>query len=116
MTTPCERYGGTEVGRRLAVIINDPARYAEYRAFSRESYPAVMALVSLVRPELERLRRSDPKSFDAAKQYVGWAVGQVMRTHGHQIVGRRRVRGGLITQGAVWTSEPVIKAVTTKAA
>lgn len=115
MATPCERYGRTEVGRRLAAIVNDRARYLEYRAFSREGFPAVMALVSLVRPELERLR-SDPKAFDAAKQYVGWAVGQVMRAHGHRMTKRRRVPGGLITLGVVWSSEPVVRSMAKRAA
>jgi hypothetical protein len=108
MTTPCERYGSTESGQRLAAIINDPARYLEYRAFSREGYPAVMAVVSLVRPELEQLRGCDPTAFNAAKQYVGWAVGQLMRGHGHRVVQRRRVRGGLLTLGAVWSDEPAV--------
>ena len=35
MATPCEHYARTEVGQRLAVIINDRARYAEYRVSSR---------------------------------------------------------------------------------
>jgi hypothetical protein len=116
MATPSEHYGRTEVGRRLATIVNDPARYAEYRAFSREGFPAVMALVSLVRPELERLRGSGPRAFQAAKQYVGWAVGQVMRAHGHQIIGRRRVPGGLITLGTTWSGEPAIRPAIRKAA
>jgi hypothetical protein len=116
MTSPCERYGRTEVGRCLEAIVNDPARYPEYRAFSREGYPAVMAIMSLVRPELERLQRADPREFHIANQYVGWAVGQVMRAHGHQIVGRRRVAGRLITQGAVWCHEPVIEPAAPKAA
>lgn len=115
MATPSEHYGSTAVGRRLAAIVNDPARYPEYCAFSREGYPAVTALVSLVRPELARLR-PDLKEFRAAKQYVGWAVAQVMRAHGHQMLGRRRVPGGLITLGAIWTGEPVVGAVTRKAA
>jgi len=73
-----------------------------------------MAIVSLVRPELERLR-PDPKEFDAAKQYIGWVVGRVMRAHGHQIIKRRRVPGGLMTLGAVWTGEPVMSPVARRA-
>jgi hypothetical protein len=116
MTTPCERYGSTKIGRRLAAIINEPARYPEYCAFSREGYPAVMALGSLVRPELEQLRDADPTAFQAAKQYVGWAVGQVMRAHGHREVKRRRVPGGLITLGTTWDAEPVVKLAARRAA
>jgi hypothetical protein len=106
MTTRFESYGRTPRGSRLAAIVRDPARYPEYRAFSREGFPAVTALVSLVRPELEHLRRSDRREFDAAKQFAGWAVGSVMRDHGHAIIGRSRVPGGLFTVGAIWSGEP----------
>jgi hypothetical protein len=95
MTTPSEIYGRTPRGQRLAAIVDDPDRYPEYRAFSREGFPAVTAVLSLVKPELEALRHSHRREFDAAKQFVGWAVGVIMRAHGHAIVGRSRVRGGL---------------------
>jgi hypothetical protein len=105
VTTRFDAYGRTALGQRLAAIINAPARYPEYQAFSREGFPAVTALVSLVRPELEHLRRSDRREFDAAKQFVGWAVGSVMRDHGHEIIGRSRVPGGLFTVGAIWSGQ-----------
>ncbi len=108
MTTPSEAFGPTPRGQRLMAIIGDPARYLEYRAFSREGFPAVTALVSLVETELEALRHSDRREFDAAKQYVGWAVGAIMRAHGHAIVGRSRVPGGLFTVGAIWSGEPMV--------
>jgi hypothetical protein len=79
MTTCFEAYSHTPRGQRLAAIINAPARYPEYRAFSREGFPAITALVSLLKPELEALRLADRRAFDAAKQFVGWAVGAVMR-------------------------------------
>jgi hypothetical protein len=106
MTTRFESYGRTPRGSRLATIIRNPARYPEYRAFSREGFPAVTALVSLLRPELEIIRLADRRAFDAAKQFVGWAVGSVMRNHGHVIIGRSRVPGGLFTVGAIWSGEP----------
>jgi hypothetical protein len=106
MTTRFESYSRTARGQRLAAVINDPERYAEYRAFSREGFPAVTALVSLLRPELEIIRLADRRAFDAAKQFVGWAVGSVMRNHGHVIIGRSRVPGGLFTVGAIWSGEP----------
>jgi len=31
-----------------------------------------------------------------------------MRAHGHGIVGRSRVPGGLFTVGAIWSSEPTV--------
>jgi hypothetical protein len=105
VTTRFEAYGRTPRGQRLVVVINDAARYPEYQTFSREGFPAVTALVSLVRPELEHLRRSNRREFDAAKQFVGWAVGSVMRDHGHEIIGRSRVPGGLFTVGAIWSGE-----------
>jgi hypothetical protein len=67
MTTRFESYGRTALGRRLAAIISTPGRYVEYRAFSREGFPAITALVSVVGPEIEPLRRSDRQEFDAAK-------------------------------------------------
>jgi hypothetical protein len=91
MTTRFESYGRTSLGRRLASIINAPERYSEYRVFSREGFPAMTALVLVVRPELEPLQHSDRREFDAAKQFMGWAVGRIMRDHGHKAVrtGRR---------------------------
>jgi hypothetical protein len=106
MTSRFEAYCHTPRGQRLAAIINAPARYPEYRAFSREGFPAVTALVSLVRPELEHLRRSNRREFDASKQFVGWAMGSVMRDRGHEIIGLSRVPGGLFTVGAIWSGEP----------
>ena len=106
MTTPFDHYARTPRGQRLASIINDPARYFEYRAFSREGFPAVTALVSLLRLELEPLRHSDRQEFDAAKKFIGWAVGTIMRDRGHEIVGRCRVPGRLFTVGAIWSGEP----------
>jgi hypothetical protein len=106
MTTRFNAYSRTPRGQRLAVIINDPDRYPEYRAFSREGFPAVTALVSLVNAELDALHHSDRREFDAAKQFVGWAVGAIMRAHGHAIVGRSRVPGGLFTVGAIWSGDP----------
>src|ERR1700732_1782139 len=107
MTTRFESYGRTPLGRRLAAITSTPERYPEYQAFSREGFPAVTALVSLVRPELEHLQRCDRQEFDAAQQFVGWVVAGVMRDHGHGIIGRSRVPGGLFTVGAIWSGEPI---------
>jgi hypothetical protein len=104
MTAPFEHYSRAPRGQRVAAIIHDSARYPEYRAFSREGFAAVTALVSQVKSELEGLRRSNRREFDAAKQFVGWAAGAVMRSHGHEIVGKKRVPGSLFTVGAIWSS------------
>ena len=42
------------------------------------------------------------REFDAAKQFVGWAVASIMRSHGHGIVDRSRVPGKLFTVAAIW--------------
>ena len=105
MSNRFEAYGRTPRGQRFKAIVTAPARYTEYRAFSREGFPAVTALVSLLRPELEPLGRVARREFDAAKQFVGWAIGVIMREHGHEIVGRSRVPGGLFTVGAIWSDE-----------
>jgi len=106
MTTRFECYGRTPLGQRLASIITATGRYAECRAFSREGFPAVTALVSLIRPELERVQQSNRPEFNRAKQFVGWMVAGAMRYHGHKIVGRSRVPGGLFTVGTIWTADP----------
>jgi hypothetical protein len=116
MTTPSEIYGRTPRGQRLAVIVRDPDRYPEYRAFSREGFPAVTAVLSLVMPELEPLRHSDRREFDVAKQFVGWAVGVIMRARGHAIVGRSRVPGGLFSVGAIWSGQPTVNREMSRAA
>ena len=69
---------------------------------------AIAALVSLLRPEIETLRLADRRAFDAAKQFVGWAVGSMMRDHGHTNIGQSRVPGGLFTVGAIWSGEPMV--------
>jgi hypothetical protein len=116
MTTRFNAYSRTPRGQRLAAIVDDPDRYPEYRAFSREGFPAVTAVLSLVKPELEALRHTDRREFDAAKQFVGWAVGVIMRAHGHAIVGRSRVPGGLFTVGAIWSGEPTVNPEMSQAA
>ena len=116
MTTRFNAYSRTPRGQRLAAIVDDPDRYPEYRAFSREGFPAVTALVSLVEPELEPLIRRDWHEFDAAKQYIGWAVGAVMRSHRHKIAGKKRVPGGLFTVGTIWSGEPTTQPATRQAA
>ena len=106
MTSRFAAYGRTPLGQRLASIITAADRYAEYRAFSREGFPVVTALISLLKPELEPLRLSGRSEFDAAKQFVGWAVGQMMRDRGHTVVGRSRVPGGLLARAQCARSDP----------
>ena len=62
------------------------------------------------------LAEFESRLFDAAKQFVGWAVGAVMRSRGHEIVGRSRVPGGLFTVGAIWSGEPIVNPEMSQAA
>lgn len=108
VTTRFEHFGKTALGQRLSALIDTPERYIEYRAFSREGFPAVTALVSAMKAELAGL---DTRERDAAKQFVGWRVGEIMRRHGHE-VGKKaaRVPGGFFTVGAVWAGSVVVGA------
>lgn len=95
-------YGKTDLGRRITAVVMAPDRYIEMAAFSREGFPAVTALVSLLEdavPEAQKDHR--------AKQFIGWLVGEVMREHGHTMVKRAaRVPGRFFTVAAVWSPYP----------
>ena len=107
MTTRFSSFGTTPLGQQLTELIQTPDRYIEFRAFSREGFPAVTALVSVLTPVLEPLRTSDPGLFDAAKQFVGWYTGMTMRGEGHMIVQKSKaVPGKLFSVGAVWSAAP----------
>jgi hypothetical protein len=117
MSARFDHFGATALGQQLAGIIDGPNSYLEMRAFSREGFPAITALVSLLRDVLEPLRGSDPKLFDTAKQFCGFRVGKTMRGHGHVIVRRAaRVPGRLFTVAAVWSGAPVGTGTTATAA
>ena len=106
-TTRFEHFGHTPFGERLRALIDTPERYIEFRAFSREGFPAVTALVSVLSPILEPLRSADRAQFDAAKQFAGWLTGVIMRRHRHIIVRKSaRVPGKLFNVAAVWSEEP----------
>jgi hypothetical protein len=106
-TTRFEHFGRTPLGQHLTTMIDTPERYVEFRAFSREGFPAVTALVSVLTAVLEPLRHSDPAQFDAAKQFAGWLAGVIMRRHRHVIVRKSaRVPGKLFNVAAVWSGEP----------
>ncbi len=102
MTARFEAFAATPLGKTIGNTIDTDVRYIEFRAFSREGFPAVTALVSDLKPILEPLRATDPALFDSAKQFVGWKVGGVMRARGHQIARKAaRVPGKLFTVAAV---------------
>lgn len=106
--TRFEHFGRTPMGRRLSKIVDAPERYVELRAFSREGFPAVTALVSQLSSALDSLRTNNPAEFDSAKQFVGWYTGEIMRRHGHVVVKKaKRVPGKLFNVAAVWSAAPV---------
>jgi hypothetical protein len=107
MPTRFEYFGRTPLGLQLGRMIDSADRYIEFRAFSREGFPAVTALVSVLSPVLEPLRQTDPAKFKAAKQFVGWFTGEIMRRQGHSIIqSSRSVPGKLFTVGALWSPSP----------
>jgi hypothetical protein len=107
MSSRFESFGQTARGQELASIIDTRDRYIELRAFSREGFPAVTALVSELQPILEPLRECSPAEFKSAKQFVGFFVGSIMRRHGHSIINDSvRVPGKLFTVAALWSPQP----------
>jgi hypothetical protein len=108
MSSRFESFEQTPRGQELTSIIDTSDRYIEFRAFSREGFPAVTALVSELAPILEPLRESSPTEFKSAKQFVGYHVGSIMRRHGHSIVNESvRVPGKLFTVAALWSPKPI---------
>ncbi len=95
-------FGETQLGQRIAIIVMAPNRYIEMAAFSREGFPAVTALVSLLEDNVPEARTDH-----RAKQFIGWLVGEVMREHGHSMIKRAaRVPGKFFTVAAVWSRYP----------
>ena len=74
-----DHFSTTSLGQKLAAVIDAPDRYTEMAAFTREGFPAITAMVSLLRDLLEPLRAADRKLFDEAKQFCGYRVGEIMR-------------------------------------
>lgn len=104
MSTRFEAFLRTELGQKIAQIIDTPHRQIEFDAFSREGFPAVTALVSELSPLLFDMRETDKAGFNAAKQFVGWYVGKKMATAGRTIVNpSKSVPGKLFSVGAVWS-------------
>jgi len=93
----------TPLGQQLIALVDVPNRMIEFKAFSREGFPAVTALVSEASALLEGLRKTDKKLFNFAKQFVGDLVGAAMRDAGFKKVqDQKAVPGKLFTVGAVW--------------
>jgi uncharacterized damage-inducible protein DinB len=97
-----DEFRSTPLGRQLEALIDNDVRYPEYATLSRVGMPAVAALI-------HDLQTYFPEIADdqAARQFCGAAVAEVMRRHYHDIVRPRgRIPGGYLTYGAVWTPLP----------
>ena len=104
MSNRFQSYAETNVGRTLSWLMDAPEFIAEFRALSRIGKPAVQAVAADVTPTIEALSSKADK--DAASQFCGWFVGQIMRRLGYRMVQERgRVTGAPFKTGAVWESE-----------
>jgi hypothetical protein len=105
MASRFETYETTENGKLLADIIMMPEMISEYVTLSRLGKPAVQAIANDVAPVIEALQTKAER--DAANQFVGWRVAQIMRGLGYILVQERgRVTGAPYRTGAVWSYEP----------
>lgn len=104
MSNRFQSYADTETGRALAAAMDAPEFIPEFRALSKIGKPAVQAIAPEVAPTIEALPRKAER--DAASQFCGWFVGQVMRRLGYRVVQERgRVTGAPFKTGAVWEPE-----------
>jgi hypothetical protein len=94
-------YASTPVGIALADAIDIPGRLFEFRALSEINRPAVQAVAADVTPIISALESKRDR--DAASQFVGWYIGQIMRDAGYEVVqDRGRVSNAPYKTGAVW--------------
>jgi hypothetical protein len=103
-------YATTNTGAQLADIIDQPEYLFEFRRLSEDGKPAVQAVARDVAPIINAL--PSKRERDAASQFVGWYVGQVMRDTGYEVAKERgRVTDAPYKTGAVWrqiASEPIL--------
>lgn len=92
----------TPLGQALFALVNQEDRLIELKAFSREGFPAVTALVTEVAEVLQQHGVTETKDRNYAKQSVGDFVARVMRDAGYEKVGQRSVPGKTFTSGAMW--------------
>jgi hypothetical protein len=96
-----ESFADTSVGTALADAIDTPERFFEFRTLSENGKPAVQAVAREVGPIIESL--TTKRERDAASQFCGWYVGQIMRSSGYEIIQERgRVSDAPFQTGAVW--------------
>jgi hypothetical protein len=96
-----QSYSETPTGRQLIDAIDVPELIPEFLALSRIGKPAVQAVADEVATIIEALPTKSER--DAASQFCGWFVGQIMRRLGYRVVQERgRVTGAPFKTGAVW--------------
>ena len=96
-----EAFGGTQTGRALGAIVDAPELVPEFRALSEIGRPAVQAVARHVSGIINALPTKAERN--AANQFCGWRVGQIMRDLGYGLVRERgRVSGAPFKTGAVW--------------
>lgn len=104
MSNRFQSYSETPTGLRLIEAIDMPELIPEFLALSKIGKPAVQAAASEVAGIIEALPTKAER--DAASQFCGWFVGQIMRRLGYRVVQERgRVTGAPFKTGAVWERE-----------
>ncbi|MBM1169958.1 DinB family protein [Microvirga arabica] len=97
-----DEFRATPLGQQLEALANAPERYLEYAALSRVGVPAIAAIVHDLQTHFPEIAGNQ-----AARQFCGAAVAEVMRLHHHDVLRPRgRVPGDLFTYGAIWTPLP----------
>jgi hypothetical protein len=100
MSSRFSDFEATPLGQELKALVDGKDRLIEFKAFSREGFPAVTALVSEASQLLKN--KTDVKERNFIKQSIGDFVGRVMRAAGYEKVGQRSVPGKLFSVGALW--------------
>ena len=106
MTIEFNNFEASPLGTQLMELVSGSTRLTEFKAFSREGYPAVTAIVSEASKLLQDHDVSVTKERNFVKQCIGDFVARVMRDAGYIKVGSRSVPGKLFSTGAIWAPRP----------
>lgn len=104
MSNRFQAFSQTPTGLLLMEAIDLPELIPEFVALSKIGKPAVQAVAAEVAAIIEALPSKSER--DAASQFSGWFVGQIMRGLGYRVAQERgRVTGAPFKTGAVWELE-----------
>ncbi len=95
-------FEGSALGQALKNLIDGPERLVEFKAFSREGYPALTALVSEATQLLKKFEVTETRDRNYVKQNIGDYVARIMRDAGYVKANQRSVPGKLFSSGACW--------------